>query len=62
MVEQKLDLVLVSVRLDEEWCSNPDNVGSSLGTGISKLDSSFDPSNFLNTKTFGQSSNITLNF
>ena len=53
----------ISSNADEEMIPNPDNVGSSLGTGISKLDASFDPSNFLNTKTFGQApSNITLTF
>ena len=53
----------VSSNADEELIPNPDNVGSSLSTGISKLDTSFDPSNFLNTKTFGQApSNISLTF
>jgi len=53
----------ISTNADEEMVPNPDNVGSSLGTGISKLDASFDPSNFLNTKTFGQApSNTTLTF
>tara|TARA_A100001011_G_scaffold178425_1_gene187169 strand:+ start:699 stop:2660 length:1962 start_codon:yes stop_codon:yes gene_type:complete len=53
----------ISSNADEEMIPNPDNVGSSLGTGISKLDASFDPSNFLNTKTFGQApGNITLTF
>ena len=51
----------VSSNADEEIIPNPDNVGSSLGTGLSKLDQSFDPSNFLKTKAFGQApSNITL--
>ena len=51
----------VSTNADEEIIPNPDNVGSSLGTGLSKLDASFDPSNFLKTKAFGQApSNITL--
>ena len=50
-----------STNADEELVPNPDNVGSSLGTGVSKLDASFDPSNFLKTKAFGQApSNITL--
>ena len=31
---------------DEELIPNPDNVGSSLGFGVSRLDDSFDPSNF----------------
>ena len=53
----------VSSNADEELIPNPDNVGSSLSTGLSKLDSNFDPSNFLNTKTFGQApGNITLTF
>ena len=50
-----------STNADEEIIPNPDNVGSSLGTGLSKLDTSFDPSNFLKTKAFGQAPrNITL--
>ena len=53
----------VSSNADEELVPNPDNVGSSLSTGISKLDTNFDPSNFLNTRTFGQApSNISLTF
>tara|TARA_B100001113_G_scaffold335511_1_gene315134 strand:+ start:194 stop:2155 length:1962 start_codon:yes stop_codon:yes gene_type:complete len=53
----------ISSNADEEMVPNPDNVGSSLSTGISKLDASFDPSNFLNTRTFGQApGNITLKF
>ena len=51
----------ISTNADEEIIPNPDNVGSSLSTGLSKLDSSFDPSNFLKTKTFGQApGNISL--
>ena len=51
----------ISSNADEEIIPNPDNVGSSLGTGLSKLDDSFDPSNFLKTKAFGQApSNISL--
>jgi len=53
----------ISSNADEEIIPNPDNVGSSLGSGISKLDTNFDPSNFLNTKTFVQApSNISLTF
>ena len=43
----------ISTNPDEEITPNPDNVGSSLGTGISKLDESFDPTNFLKTRTYG---------
>jgi len=51
----------VSDNPDEEIIPNPDNVGSSLATGLSKLDTSYDPSNFLKTRTFGLSpSNTTL--
>ena len=51
----------VSDNADEEIIPNPDNVGSRLGFGISKLDDSFDPSNFLKTQTFGLApSNTTL--
>ena len=51
----------VSDNADEEIIPNPDNVGSRLGFGVSKLDDSFDPSNFLKTRTFGLApSNTTL--
>ena len=51
----------VSSNPDEEIIPNPDNVGSSLETGLTKLDTSYDPSNFLKTRTFGLSpSNTTL--
>ena len=43
----------ISDNADEEIIPNPDNVGSSLGQGVSRLDESFDPSNFLKTQTFG---------
>ena len=46
---------------DEEIIPNPNNVGSSLPGSPSYLNTAFDPSNFLNTKTYGQSpSNTTL--
>jgi hypothetical protein len=51
----------VSDNADEDIIPNPDNVGSRLGLGISRLDDSFDPSNFLKTQTFGLApSNTTL--
>ena len=51
----------ISDNADEELIPNPDNVGSRLGVGISRLDESFDPSNFLKTQTFGLApSNTTL--
>ena len=51
----------ISANADEEIIPNPDNVGSSLSLGVSKLDDSFDPSNFLKTRTFGLApSNTTL--
>ena len=51
----------VSSNADEELIPNPDNVGSSLSLGVNKLDESFDPSNFMKTRTFGLSpSNTTL--
>ena len=46
---------------DEEIIPNPNNVGSSLPGSPSYLNTAFDPSNFLNTKTYGQApSNTTL--
>ena len=51
----------VSDNADEDIIPNPDNVGSRLGLGISRLNDSFDPSNFLKTQTFGLApSNTTL--
>ena len=51
----------VSSNADEDLIPNPDNVGSSLGFGVSRLDEAFDPSNFLKTQTFGLApSNTTL--
>jgi len=51
----------ISADADEDLIPNPDNVGSSLGTGISRLDESFDPTNFLKTQTFGLApSNTTI--
>ena len=55
----------VSSNADEELIPNPDNVGSSLGVGVSRLDESFDPSNFLKTQTFGlapSSTTLTVNY
>ncbi len=55
----------VSGNADEEIVPNPDNVGSSLSTGLTKLDSTFDPSNFLNTRTFGlapQNTTLTIKY
>jgi len=55
----------VSDNADEEIIPNPDNVGSSLGMGISRLDEAFDPSNFLKTQTFGlapSSTTLTVNY
>ena len=49
----------VSSDPDEELIPSPDNVGSSLGTGISRLDESYDPTNFLKTQTFGLAPNNT---
>lgn len=51
----------VSDDADENIIPNPDNVGSNLPGSPSKLYQSFDPSNFLKTKTYGQApSNTTL--
>ena len=50
----------VSDNPDEEIIPNPDNVGSSLSTGVSKLDTTFDPSNFLKTRTYGLAPSNTI--
>ena len=53
----------VSDSPDEVITPNPTNVGSTLGTGVSRLDKAFDPANFLYTKTYGQvPQNTTLTF
>lgn len=51
----------VSSNPDEEIIPNPQNVGSSLPGSPSYLDTAFDPSNFLSTRTYGLApSNTTL--
>ena len=51
----------VSDNPDEELVPNPDEVGSTLPGSPSKLGEAFDPSNFLQTKAYGQApSNTTL--
>jgi len=51
----------ISNNPDEEIIPNPDSVGSSLPGSPTFLNKAFDPSNFLNTKTFGLApSNTTL--
>ena len=49
----------VSDNPDEEIIPNPDNVGSNLSDSPSKLFESFDPTNFLKTKTYGQAPSDT---
>jgi hypothetical protein len=44
---------------DEEIIPNPDNVGSNLSDSPTKLFESFDPTNFLKTKTYGQAPSDT---
>jgi len=44
---------------DELIIPNPENVGANSPEGIGNLDRAFDPSNFLHTKTYGQSPNNT---
>jgi hypothetical protein len=51
----------ISDNPDEEIIPNPDSVGSSLPGSPSYLNTAFDPSNFLATKSYGQApSNTTL--
>tara|TARA_B100001778_G_scaffold203005_1_gene167662 strand:- start:658 stop:2649 length:1992 start_codon:yes stop_codon:yes gene_type:complete len=51
----------ISDNPDEEIVPNPNNVGSALPGSPTYLDTYFDPSNFLQTKAYGQSpSNTTL--
>ena len=49
----------VSDSHDEEIIPNPDNIGSNLSDSPTKLFESFDPTNFLKTKTYGQAPSDT---
>jgi hypothetical protein len=50
-----------SDKADEQIIPNPDNIGLGIKDGRNKLDTAFDPSNFLYTKTYGEApSNTTL--
>ncbi len=49
----------ISDNADEEIIPNPDNVGSNLPGSPSKLYETFDPSNFLKTKAYGQAPSNT---
>jgi len=51
----------ISNNADETIVPSPDNVGSALSFGVSHLDTAFDPTNFMKTRTFGLApSNTTL--
>ena len=51
----------ISDKSDENIIPNPDNIGLGIKDGRSKLDTAYDPSNFLYTKAYGQvPSNTTL--
>jgi hypothetical protein len=53
----------VSSHADEIITPNPDNVGSGLLNGLTRLNYAFDPSNFLLTRTYGEvPTNTTLTF
>ena len=43
-----------SDKADEQIIPNPDNIGLGIKDGRSKLNTAFDPSNFLKTKAYGQ--------
>jgi len=43
-----------SDKADEQIIPNPDNIGLGIKDGRSKLDTAYDPSNFLMTKAYGQ--------
>lgn len=49
----------ISDNPDEEIIPNPDNIGSNLSDSPTKLFESFDPTNFLKTKTYGQAPSDT---
>ena len=44
----------ISDKSDEQIIPNPDNIGLGVNDGRSKLDTAYDPSNFLFTKAYGQ--------
>ncbi len=51
----------VSEKADEQIIPNPDNIGLGILDGRSKLDTAYDPSNFLYTRAYGHApSNTTL--
>ncbi len=48
-------------KADEQIIPNPDNIGLGIKDGRSKLDTAYDPSNFLHTRAYGEApSNTTL--
>ena len=54
-----------SGKSDEQIIPNPDNIGLGIKDGRSKLDTAYDPSNFLMTKTYGQipaNTTLTINY
>jgi hypothetical protein len=51
----------ISDKADEQIIPNPDNIGLGIKDGRNKLDTAYDPSNFLYTKAYGQApANTTL--
>jgi len=57
-VDDKIELQFgsgISSSPDEEIIPNPENVGSPIPGNTNNLDTSFDPSNFLYTNTYGES-------
>ena len=51
----------ISSKSDEQIIPNPDNIGLGIKDGRSKLDTAYDPSNFLYTKAYGEApANTTL--
>ena len=55
----------ISDKADEQIIPNPDNIGLGIKDGRNKLDTAYDPSNFLYTKAYGQapsSTNLTVKY
>ena len=55
----------ISDKADEQIIPNPDNIGLGIKDGRSKLDTAYDPSNFLYTKAYGQvptNTTLTVNY
>ena len=61
--DNKMDIQFgagISNKPDEQIIPNPDNIGLGIKDGRTKLNTAFDPSNFLYTKAYGQAPSNTI--